>query len=192
MLRTLAPVADRLERRFTSLLRRHGHEEAQIGALLAISPAAAAAAGLGGAVLEAGGGQRPAAGQAERTARQKSRALFAGFDRLLDPVLGGRFGPAREQLQLAARSPCTRPSTRCGKGKRRPFYGLYRAEIDAADLDDLLRRFVAILARTLHARAGRLALLPDTADPRLHSPLYIGRGNPDEALIVDRADARAA
>ena len=107
-------------------------------------------------------------------------------------MLGGRFGPAREQLQLAATLALHEAFYQVREGEAQTFFGLYRAEIDAADFEDLLRRFAAILARTLHARAGRVALLADTADPRLRSPLYIGRGSPDEALIVDPADARAA
>ncbi len=185
MLRTLAPEADRLERRFTSLLRRHGHEEAQIGALLAISPAAAARLGSAARFLKQVSGNGRQLAKLNVPPEEVSRAL-SEFDRLLDPVLGGRFGPAREQLQLAATLALHEAFYQVREGEAQTFFSLYRVEIDAADFEDLLRRFAAILARTLHARAGRVALLPDTADPRLHSPLYIGRGNPDEALIVDR------
>ena len=184
MLSTLAPEADRLERRFTTLLRRRGHHEGQIAALLAISPAAAARLGSAARFLKhvAANGRRLA--KLNVPPEEVSWALTE-FDARLDPVLGGRFGPAREQLQLAATLALHEAFYQVREGEAQTFFGLYRAEIEAADFEDLLRRFAAILTRTLHGRAGRVAMLADSADPRLRSPVYIRRGSPEEQLVLD-------
>ncbi len=71
------------------------------------------------------------------------------------------------------------------------FFGLYHAEAEAQDLEDLLQRLVGILARTFHAQAGRLHLLEAPATGRLARPLYIERGKRDEQLIASE-DLRGA
>ena len=43
------------------------------------------------------------------------------------------------------------------------FFGLSRAEIEAEDLDDLLRRVVRILTQAFRARSGRLLLMDEAA-----------------------------
>jgi signal transduction histidine kinase len=115
-----------------------------------------------------------------------SLALSA-FDRLLDPLLGDHFGPAREQLQLAVRLTLHEAYYQVREAEAQAFFGFYRAEIDALDFDDLLRRFAAILARTFHARTARVLLPGETADPRLLSPLHVEKGSRDEELILDPA-----
>ncbi len=186
LLRTLRPEAPRLERRFLALLRRLGHNSAQTGALCAISPAAAARLGSAARFLKQVQIEGRRLAGLNVPPEDVARAL-SEFDRLLDPLLGGRFGPAREQLQLAATLTLHEAFYQVREGEAQAFFGLYRAEIEARDFDGLLRRFAAILARTFHARAGRVAIPGDSADPRLRSPLYIGRGTPEEHLVLDPA-----
>jgi signal transduction histidine kinase len=186
LLHTLAPEAARLERRFSVLLRKLGHNPAQVAALCAISPAAAARLGSAAPFLKQVHIEGRRLAKLNVPPEEVSRALTE-FDVLLDPLLGGLFGPAREQLQLAATLTLHEAFYQVREGEAQAFFGLYRAEIEARDFDDLLRRFAAILAWTFHARAGRVAILDDTADPRLRSPLYIGRGTPEEHLVLDAA-----
>jgi signal transduction histidine kinase len=67
------------------------------------------------------------------------------------------------------------------------FFGLYRAEAEAADLDDLLRRSVRVMARTFRAGQGRLLLLEGPPRGKLARPLYIETGTGDERLIADES-----
>jgi len=63
------------------------------------------------------------------------------------------------------------------------FFGIARAETEAADLDDLLRRFVGVLTRTFHARAGRLVVSDNATTPA--RPLYIRGGSAAERSLTD-------
>ena len=103
----------------------------------------------------------------------------------LQPVVGGRFDPAREQLQLVTMLALNHAFYRVREAESQAFFGLYCAEAEARDLDDLLSRFVGILTRTFHASAGRLLLLDAPIGPKLLRPLYIRRGQAAERLIVD-------
>jgi signal transduction histidine kinase len=185
-LRTVTPEIPRLESRFTRLLRRCGHDDVQITALCAVTPAAAARVGTVARFLKQVESEGRRLARLNVPPEHVTRAL-AHFDRLLDPLLGSRFGPAREQLQLAVTLTLQETFYQVREGEAQVLFGLYRAEIEASDLEGLFRRFAAILARTFRARAGRVALLPETADPRLRSPLQIERGMPQECLVLDAA-----
>jgi signal transduction histidine kinase len=107
------------------------------------------------------------------------------LDAILDPLLAGRFEPAREQLHLAIVMTLNQVHYQVREAEVQTFFGLYRAEREASDLDDLLRRFVRILTRTFRARAGRLLLLDGPVTGKLARPLFIQHGKPDERLIMD-------
>jgi signal transduction histidine kinase len=184
MLRALAPAAEGLDRRFRALLRNNGHDGAQIRALLAITPAAAARLRSVRGFLD----------QVEYQGRRLAKLNAAPseiqwslrqFGELLDGVLETRFAPAREQLGLATHFILHDAFYQVREAEAQAFFGLYRAEAEAADLDDLLRRFVVVLAQAFRASAGRL-LLEGKALPRgLRRPLYIERGDGHEHLIGD-------
>jgi signal transduction histidine kinase len=184
LLRAVEPQAGRLERAFRVQLRRQGHSRAAVEALCAVSPAAAARLGSAARFLK----------QVEREGRRLAKLnlslhevfqSLSAFDLLLAPVLGGRFAPAREQLQLAAALALHEAFYHVRESEVQAFFGLYRAEIEAQDFSDLLRRFAAVLGRAFRARAVHVAILEESMDPRLRSPLHIARSAPEERLILD-------
>jgi signal transduction histidine kinase len=182
--RAIAPLAARLERRFRALLRRRAYGDAAIRACLAITPAAASRRRSLRAFLE----------QVDYNGRRLAKLnvppaevkeVLREFAKLLEAKFGKRFQPAREQLHLATLLTLESAFHRVREAEAQAFFGLYRAELEARDLEDLLRRFVRILTRTFHARAGRLLLLDQAAGGKLARPLYIERGKPAECLIAD-------
>ena len=184
--RAIAPFADPLERRFRALLRRRSLSEAVIRACLAIAPAAASRCRSLRAFLE----------QVDYNGRRLAKLnippaevkeILREFGKLLEARLGTRFQPAREQLYLATLLTVESAFHSVREAEAQAFFGLYRAELEAHDLDDLLRRFVRILTRTFHARAGRLLLLEEDIGKKLSRPLYIERGSAAESLIADPA-----
>ena len=98
---------------------------------------------------------------------------------------GGRFAPAREQLRLATRFLLNQAFYHVRESEAQAFFGLYLAESEAADLDDLLARFVRVLTRALGADAGRLWLEEQPLAPPLDRALYIRRREPAERSISD-------
>jgi two-component system sensor histidine kinase UhpB len=184
MSRAIAPCAGRLDRSFRAWLRKGGYDQAQVRALMAITPAAAARLRSLGRFLEqvdySGG----------RLAKLNVSPLaVAGaleqFDQLLAPVLEGRFAAAREHLQLVVQFVLQKAFYQVREAESQTFFGLYHAEAAAADLDDLLRRFVAVLAKALRAAAGWLLLREGATARELSRPLYIERGQANERLIGD-------
>lgn len=184
MVCAITPAAGRLDRRFTALLRHGGYNAAQIRAFLAITPAAASLLRSLPQFLE----------QVEYNGRRLAKLnvppaavneVLREFDGLLDPVLAGRFEPAREQLQLAIVLILNDAFYQVREAESQAFFGLYHAEIEAAGLEDLLRRIVRILTPAFRASAGRLFLTDRPAAGKLARPLYIERGRPDERLIAD-------
>jgi signal transduction histidine kinase len=183
MTAAIAPHASMLDRSFRALLRQRGHGAAPIRAFLAITPAAASRLATLNPFLE----------QVDYNCRRLAKlnvepsevkATLKEFGRLLDTALPGRFEPAREQLHLATVLALNEAYYQVREAETQVFFGLYRAEIEAQGLDDLLRRFVGTLTRAFHARSGRL-LLDRPPDGRLARPLYIERGQAREVLIAD-------
>lgn len=176
----VAPRTAPLTRKFTADLRREGFDREQIRALLAILP-------LGGIALTRFPEQVHYHGRRLAKLNVDLNAigdLLRRFDALAAQTLTDRFAPAREQLLLATVHSLNVAFYEVREAETQAFFGIYRAETQAADLDDLLRRFMGVLTRTFRARAGRIVVsLPDPP-PR---PLYIERGSPREALIVDPA-----
>ncbi|HUI80678.1 MAG TPA: sensor histidine kinase [Bryobacteraceae bacterium] len=184
MLRALAPSADGLDRRFRALLRKRSWGSAESRALLAITPAAATRSGSLARFCD------QVLSQGRRLAKLNAapsnvRDALQEFGQLLERALGNRFAPAREQLQLATQFLLNDAFYQIREAEAQAFFGLFRAEAEAADLDDLLRRFVAVLAQTFRASAGRLLLHKKVLPPRLRRALYIERGQSRERLIAD-------
>src|SRR5689334_526301 len=153
----IAPFADHLERRFRALLERRSFSDSAIRACLAIAPSAASRCRSLRAFLE----------QVDYNGRRLAKLnippaevkeTLRAFGKLLETRLGQRFQPAREQLYLATLLTLESAFHWVREAEAQAFFGLYRAELEARDLEDLLRRFVRILTRTFHARAGRLLL----------------------------------
>ena len=180
----LTPHLARLERDSAARLRQRPYDAAQIKAFLAITPGAFARLRSVRQFLE----------QVEYHGRRLAKLnvppgevseMLRELEALLEPLVGGRFDPAREQLQLATTFALHQAFYQVREAESQAFFGLYRAEAESQDLEDLLGRFVRILTRTFHASAGRLLLLDSPADPKLMRPRYIRRGQAAERLIVD-------
>src|SRR2546430_9197213 len=84
------------------------------------------------------------------------RDVLAEFGDLVNAELAGRFAPAREQLDLATTLALHQAYYQVREAESQAFFGLYHAEAEAVDLDDLLGRLVRILTQTFRARSGRL------------------------------------
>jgi signal transduction histidine kinase len=180
MVRELAPIAPRLERPFRRLLRDAGIDSGPTRALLAILPVAS---------LPLRSFQERVNYHGRRLAKfnitiAQVDGLLRQFDELVSESLGGRFEPAREQLLLATLHTLHLAFYEVREAEAQAFFGMYRAESDAVDLDDLLRRFVGVMTRTFRARAGRLALSAPSVPQR---PLYLKRGARAKRWIVDAA-----
>src|SRR5262249_27394015 len=179
------PSITRLERRFRTILERR-YDPLQTAALLAITPASAARFRSPARFL------REVDSQAQRLAKlnvppagvHEALREFAG---LLDPVLGKRFQPAREQLHLATVLVLENAYYRVRESEAQTLFSIYRAQAEGRDFEDLLHRFVGVLTRGFRARAGRLLLAPDAGSisPDLAQPLYIERRSGKEALVAD-------
>src|SRR5664279_262817 len=154
----IAPYADRLDRRFRTVLRRRGCDPAQARAFLAITPAAASRLSSLSQFLEQVEyhGRRLAKLNVQPDNAKETLQAFGG---LLDAVLPGQFEPAREQLHLATVLALNQAYYQVREAEAQAFFGLYQAEAQATGLEDLLQRLVRILTRTFRAQAGRLLLL---------------------------------
>ena len=180
------PLAPRLDRQFRAALGGDGYDARQIRALEAVTPAAAARISSMRAFLE----------QVEYNGRRLAkmnvppgeiRDALREFDTMLDPALAGSHAPAREQLHLTTVSVLESAFHQVREAEVQAFFGLYHAESEASGLEDLLRRFVRILTRTFHAKAGRLMLVETPLAGDLARPLYIERRDPLRRLIADAA-----
>jgi signal transduction histidine kinase len=183
LLAVIRPHKNLLDRRFRAVLRKK-YEARAVRGLLAITPVAAAQLRTFAAFIEQVeySGRRLA--KLNVSPDEVSEALDA-FDRLLEPILAGACEPAREQLRLATQFALGQAYYQVRESETQAFFGLYRAEAEAANLDDLLERFVRVLTTTFRAASGRL--LPDGSGRggKLSRPLYIGHGQRSEKLIAD-------
>jgi signal transduction histidine kinase len=120
------------------------------------------------------------------------------YDRELDRLLAKRYPrqhaalqAVRQQLHFRTLLAINNAYYQVREAETQAFYGLLRAETEAAGLDDLLHRFILILTRTFRAQAGRMIPLTDRPPiasrvlKRLAQPCYIATGSPDEELVLD-------
>jgi signal transduction histidine kinase len=184
MLRSLAPCAERLERRFRAWLSKAAYDHAHAAALVSITPAAATRCPTLDRFLKEvrSGGRRLA--KLNLSLANISESLRE-FDQLASAVLKGHFAPAREQLLLATNFLLNRAFYEVREAESQAFFGLYRAEAEASNLDDLLARFVRVLAKAFSADGGRLILREEPLPHELGRPRYIERGEPGERWIAD-------
>jgi hypothetical protein len=78
------------------------------------------------------------------------------FGSLIEPILAGRFQPAREQIELTTRLTLNQAHYQVREAETRALFGIYQTEAEARDLDDFLRRLARILTPALRARSGRI------------------------------------
>jgi signal transduction histidine kinase len=179
----IAPAASRLERGCRALLKRRGYEPALRRGFLAIAPANIAHHRSLDRFLE------EVEYQGRRLAKhnlspEEVRAVLHEMEALLAPVLGERFAPSREQLHLATVLALDRAFYQVREGEAQALFGIYRAEAEASDGDDMLRRVGVVLTRTFQATAGGVVEGPDL-DRRLRRPIFIQHGTARERLIAD-------
>ncbi len=189
MLREIAPHALRLDADFAELVRHAHREDARVVALVAITPAAASRFrslprflarveyhGRRLAKLNAG--------------PEEVDGALADFGALLDPLLEGRFAPAREQLRLATSLALNNAFYQVRESEAQALFGFHRVRVEADGLEATLQAIVQALAKAVRARAGRLVRQPAPVSGRLAGPLYIERDEPDERLIDGAAIGR--
>lgn len=164
LLRAVAPQQSRLARQFRAGLRRGGVTAAQARELEAITPAALSGLTWPAQALEhlRYHGRRLAL---LNVPLEDSAATLDGFAALLDAALGDAHGPAQEQLQLASMLALESAYYRVREAEAQAFFGIERAEIEARDVDEFLKRAVRVLTRAFRARSGRL-ILGDAAGMR--------------------------
>jgi signal transduction histidine kinase len=184
MLRHLGPSADRLERRFRAWLSQAGYEATHAVTVLAITPAAATRCPSLDAFLKQVGARGGHLAKLNLSLANINRALRR-FDELSSKALEGRFAPAREQLLLATNFLLHRAFYEVREAESQAFFGLYRAEAEAGDLDDLVAHFARVLVKAFGADAGRLILKEQPLPPEISRPLYIERGEPGQRWIAD-------
>jgi len=179
----LTPVAARLNRQFLAALRERRLGAVERRALLAISPCAAARAGTIQKFLK----------QVECNGRRLAKcnlspddagAVLRQFDTIMEPLLQGRFGPSREQLQWATRLALDRAYYRVGAEESQALFGIYRAGAEVTGSAELSHRLVRILVRALRASAGGLLVSAGRLNRKLRRPLYVVRGSPAERWIT--------
>ena len=170
--RALIDHAGSLERRLRGHLRRRGWNPAQIAALRAITPTACARAhSLAGFFHEV---QEHGRRLAElNVLPQQALAALEQYDALIQRVLEGRCEPAREQLHLATRLVLDQAFYHVRERESQAFFALSRAEVEAADRDDLLRRFVDVLVGTFGANAGWLFVMDPGVQRKPARPRYM-------------------
>jgi signal transduction histidine kinase len=184
----VAPRATALLRRFSRVLREGGYDQTRRKALSAITPGALLV------LLAKRGAARGVMEHLEYHGRRLAKLnvppsevleTLRRFDVLLDPVLAGAFQPAREQLHLITVVAVNQAFYQVREAESQAFFGLAKAEMEARGLDDLLRRFVQVLARALRAQAGTLSLPSPGLPLSLRRPRFFRPGPATEQNILD-------
>lgn len=164
----------RLDAAFRRLLAARGFGAAEVKALAAIAPGAAARGPLEDFFEQVGYSGRRLA-KLNVPPEEAARALEA-------------YGVPSDRLHLATLLALNDAYYQVREGETQAFYGLFRAEAAARDVEELLLGAVAVLTRALGAQAGRLAPAGGVDRAllgRLGRPRYIERRGLD--LILDPA-----
>jgi signal transduction histidine kinase len=181
---SLRPASGRLNREFTRILRERRYSGDTVRALLAITPAAAAGCRTHDEFIE----------QIEYQGRRLAKLNVAPgetyealqqFGAMLEPILCNRFQPAREQLDLTTRLVLNQAYYQVREAETQALFGIYRAEVEARDFEDFLRRLIRVLTAALRARSGRIVRLEQLPATWLRRPRYIERGGSGESWITD-------
>jgi signal transduction histidine kinase len=220
----IKPHTAELDRRFRRRLRSKKYDQKQLKALSAITPGAAAR------IL---GADRPPADffeQVEYSGRRLAKlnvppveiiGALRTYDSVLDlllkkllPLEYHNFQWTREQLHFCVVLSLNNAFYQVREAETQAFYDLFRAELEAKNLDELLKQFLENLTRICQAQVGRLLLLDVKSDSwqakaevggeiekgtsgwpgklghslrkQLSKTRYIVRGEAAEKLILDR------
>ncbi len=183
----LEPHTAKIERRFLSRLQKLGFEPKQRLALTAITPGAAAT------ILARGEPALKFIEQVEYNGRRLAKLnlppsaileALEEYDLVLSPTLkallpeeDANFRWVREQLHFCVILTLNNAYYQVREAETQAFYELFRIEMEASNLEDLLRRFTESLVHVCRASAGRLYMLNEdssewvlkAASPKLES-----------------------
>jgi signal transduction histidine kinase len=165
----LEPHTEKIERKFLNRLRTLGFEPKQRLALCAITPGAAAG------ILAQGLPALKFIEQVEYNGRRLAKLnlppsaileALEEYDLVLTPTLqalipeeDANFRWVREQLHFCVILTLNNAYYQVREAETQAFYELFRIEMEAKNLEELLRRFLESLAHVCHADAGRLYML---------------------------------
>ena len=163
--------------------RRREYDRARVAALLAITPAAASR------LPSLAGFSEQVAYNGRRLAKLNAPpegvyAALEDFGAFLGAALEDEFEPAREQLHLATVLALTQAFYEVREAETQTFFGLSQAAIAAPAPENMVRQFVRVLTRAVHARAGRFLPAEGAGAKNLARPLYIESGGPHERLVA--------
>jgi signal transduction histidine kinase len=169
----LEPHTEKIERKFVSRLRRLGFEPKQRTALSAITTGAAAR------VLAQGHPALKFIEQVEYNGRRLAKLnlppsaileALEEYDLVLTPVIAeltpeehSNFQWVREQLHFCVILTLNNAYYQVREAETQAFYELFRIELEAKNLEELLRRFLESLVHVCRADAGRLYMLNEDA-----------------------------
>lgn len=172
--RALRPESDKLEARFLAKLDKLGFDLRERKALSALT--------LGTAARLLAKGAPPAEffEEVEYNGRRLAKlnlspnaivTALAEYDQLLTPVLRrampgehDNFQWVRDQLQFCVMLTLNNAYYTVREAETQAFYEMFWSELESADLDDLLVRLLAILARFCRADQGHLYLMDSEAE----------------------------
>jgi signal transduction histidine kinase len=165
----LEPHTDKIDRRFQRRLRELEFQPTQRTALVAITTGAAAR------ILAGGRPPLHFIEQVEYNGRRLAKLnlppsaileALQEYDRLLTPILqslvhdeNSNFQWVREQLHFCVILTLNNAYYQVREAETQAFYELFRVELEAQNLDELLRRFLESLVHVCRADAGRLFML---------------------------------
>ncbi len=197
----LTPHTGDLDAQFRRRLRKARYDARQIKALCDITPSAASR------IFVAGGPPHDFFELVEYSGRRLAKLnvppasvlrALREYDRVLDPVLVlsypdeyKNFRWARQQLQFCVILTLNNAYYQVREAETQAFYELFRAELQAENLEDLLQRFLQTLRRFCHAEDGRMILFDPQHPPaarllnRLAKPHLIPCGKQADGLILD-------
>jgi signal transduction histidine kinase len=169
----IEPHTSKIERKFVERLRALGFEPRQRTALSAITPGAAAR------VLAHGLPALKFIEQVEYNGRRLAKLnlppsaileALQEYDQILTPTLEllipqeyANFQWVREQLHFCVILTLNNAYYQVREAETQAFYELFRIELEARNLEELLRRFLESLVHVCRADAGRLYMLNEDA-----------------------------
>jgi signal transduction histidine kinase len=167
----LDPHTEKIERRFLNRLRGLQFQPKQRTALSAITPGAAAR------ILARGHTPLKFIEQVEYNGRRLAKLnlppsaileALEEYDQLLSPMLASMIPNehsniqwVREQLHFCVILTLNNAYYQVREAETQAFYDLFRVELEARNLEELLRRFLESLVHVTRADAGRLYMLSE-------------------------------
>jgi signal transduction histidine kinase len=195
----LEPHTQKIERKFLDRLRKIGFEPQQRMALSAITTGAAAR------ILAQGHQPLKFIEQVEYNGRRLAKMnlppsaileALEEYDQVLTPTLralipdeDANFQWVREQLHFCVILTLNNAYYQVREAETQAFYELFRIEMEAHNLEELLRRFLESLVHVCRADAGRLYMLNEKGtawDLRASSPKLEPSSQPNQAGLVKK------